>query len=296
MRVTCGCKRVENTPKAVLRHLKGSVPSCKIPYEVADAIIYGQEPRPPKQWMFPGDKFPRTVMSISALAGSCTRQSWLKNMGYAQDVVIDLQKAFAAFMGTAVHDYLAKHTRPGAVAEQRLVAEHPTLEDVLVTGRPDLVVPDEGLIIDWKTALADRSVPFRMYDSWLVQLQLYRWLWDNAQWAADPGMTKLEAPPTIRTVQWQDLQITRITREEVTTLHARTGRGRKSDPVDIWDDLDCIQLLDERGGQLIGNNPPAPPPGWTSGTDIKFPTAPLCSHCEVREACTIKLNARKEQP
>lgn len=90
---------------------------------------------------------PRNLMGYSAteLSG-CPRKVILKE---EVDYWVAPRQAYWAFRGRLAHALLEAANDPErALCEQRFYAE---VEGVLVTGQPDVVYPEQGLLVDYKT-------------------------------------------------------------------------------------------------------------------------------------------------
>jgi len=90
---------------------------------------------------------PRDLMgySVTELIG-CHRRVVLKE---EVDYWIEPSQAYWAFRGQLAHSIVeGYHNGDGELIERRFYAD---LDGMLITGQPDVVYPDEGLVVDYKT-------------------------------------------------------------------------------------------------------------------------------------------------
>lgn len=120
--------------------------------------------------MFPEQE--RAFYSPTMLTG-CPRQEVLKR---ETDFYPEPEKVYKAWRGTLAHTML-EHLRheQGAILEKRFDAVLPLGDGrgVLLRGKPDKVLPEQGLVIDYKTLKEVISVP---KETWTPQLSSYKWL------------------------------------------------------------------------------------------------------------------------
>lgn len=113
--------------------------------------------------------------SITLLCRDCVRQSVIESNF---DFYVSPRKLYPAFRGTMIHRVLEAITTKDSWTEQTH-QKSLTLDDgkvILVSGRPDKIVPSQKLIRDYKTTV---RVPTKdePYGKHAEQLNGYRWLW-----------------------------------------------------------------------------------------------------------------------
>jgi len=127
---------------------------CPYPYSIL-AAMYGGEPR--------------DTITVTKVVG-CLRKAVLMEW---EPVAIPPDDLYYAFRGQMFHAIAAAANMPGAIAEQRLYKE---IDGVRLSGQPDLIVPQQKKIIDFKTT---RRVPREPYSHHVQQVNLYRLLYDG---------------------------------------------------------------------------------------------------------------------
>lgn len=110
----------------------------------------------------------RDYISVTSLLG-CLRNTYL-SMTY--DYFASPDDLYHMFRGSISHLITEKYSHPDAIVEETFTKEHDGIE---VSGTPDVIIPDQELIRDFKTT---KSVPFFKYpySNHTMQLNLYRWL------------------------------------------------------------------------------------------------------------------------
>lgn len=109
---------------------------------------------------------PDNAMSVTRLI-SAPRQFQLKQR---HDYKVDASECMFAFLGNAVHAYLADNAEEQAIVETLFTAD---FNGQVVSGKPDEVHNDT--LTDYKTCSAWSAV-YGIKDDWIKQLSIYRWL------------------------------------------------------------------------------------------------------------------------
>ena len=110
----------------------------------------------------------RDAISVTQLGG-CLRESYLSSK---YDYYADLEQLYFAFRGELAHLVVERYQERGAIAEKRFYREY---NGIKISGKPDVILPEEKLIRDYKTAkeVPRFSYPYRNHSQ---QLNLYAWL------------------------------------------------------------------------------------------------------------------------
>jgi len=98
---------------------------------------------------------------------ACARQTVLRKL---RDWYETPASAYAKFRGSMFHKAL-EGSNHGAVVEQRFTVRLPCRVDI--SGQPDLIYPDQHLLVDFKTT---RFIPKEPYPQHAWQLNAYRYL------------------------------------------------------------------------------------------------------------------------
>jgi hypothetical protein len=131
----------------------------------------------------------RERISPTMLTG-CARKEWLKRQDGAIWVDVspkvkervdvnyyeDVFKAYAKWRGKLAHRALEAEQLPDGAIVERLFSKPLSLPDgtsINITGQPDLILPDSGLLVDYKTVASIVTSPKA---SWVPQLSVYAWL------------------------------------------------------------------------------------------------------------------------
>jgi hypothetical protein len=137
---------------------------CAIPYAVIASVAHSDDQRK------------GVGISVTQLT-QCLRKAWFEAH---QDYAMYPLKRWPANHGTAVHDYLERHSRlpPGEfIAETRLWKT--LASGIEISGQIDGWWPQQGILIDYKTKddVPD-SAAFRdqLRQTYQLQLQIYRWM------------------------------------------------------------------------------------------------------------------------
>lgn len=103
--------------------------------------------------------------------GLCRRRLWYRLNNHT--AVNDVHYNLAAFMGTAIHNAIEEKLRArGLQVEVEVSAE---FEGIPLKGHVDCYMPDEGLVIDWKTITKRKRSAFPS-TSQRFQVMLYGWM------------------------------------------------------------------------------------------------------------------------
>ena len=118
---------------------------------------------------------PKNNISVTMISG-CHRAIFI---GRHSESYVRPSQLYWAFRGQIAHKIMEEtHLHDDAVTEQRFAKEW---EGIEITGKPDLIIPSQKVLKDYKTS---KSVPsylnkegtINAYDGHRVQLNLYRWL------------------------------------------------------------------------------------------------------------------------
>jgi hypothetical protein len=274
----------ETTPEDLLGEALED-PAFIYPYEILKSMLETEE-RPDGVSM-------TTLLNVDR----CLRCSILEKY---EDYVVDLEKLWKPWKGTAYHGIIERHTRKGGIAEVRFWAKLPGGGEV--HGKPDLILPDS--LIDLKTT----DNPPRWDDPWadhVEQVQGYRWLVNNAyQWEGNLGKFSPAAWKCEHLVIWyvdvveargipiKPLEVRRT--KEVATKKGASNPYKKVKEPDIWDDDKVLKFIRPRYDEVIeafseyersGILPPYPK-GFNYLTDWTHrfkPTAELCVERHIEE-------------
>lgn len=110
----------------------------------------------------------RNYISVTSLLG-CTRNTYFT---MHNDIYVSPEDLYFLFRGTISHHIIENNQQDNALVEQTFTRKHQGLK---LTGTPDVILPEQGKIIDYKTT---RSLPRYKwpYSNHTLQLNLYRWL------------------------------------------------------------------------------------------------------------------------
>jgi CRISPR/Cas system-associated exonuclease Cas4 (RecB family) len=87
------------------------------------------------------------------------------------DIFTPPESLYWSFRGKLAHAIVEYAQARDAVVEQRFNRE---IEGMSITGKPDVIYPEHGLLVDYKTtAMVPKLGP---YDHHVLQLNIYRWL------------------------------------------------------------------------------------------------------------------------
>lgn len=122
----------------------------------------------------------RNYPSPTGIAG-CPREQVLKMQ---TRYYVDIDKAWAAFRGTTAHEVLEKASKvePGVIVERavRALVDMGDGRQIWFPGRVDKVVPQERLLVDYKTVTdfvnPDTQKGRNKMAGWRAQLSQYRWI------------------------------------------------------------------------------------------------------------------------
>lgn len=199
---------------------------------------------------------PTDGLSMTNLVGAngskrCNRCIILKKYTPYKERLDDL---WARWRGTMYHTVLENYRQEG-FGEIRFWAELP--HGGMVHGKPDLIIPRLGALVDLKTT---KSVPMydEVWDDHKEQLQFYRWLMNNAVEHDGVGF-KLE---TAKEVNFRTLGIWYADDKGVKPLEVRktedhpTKKGakfafKKVRVPDIWSDEAVVDVLEPRYQELV---------------------------------------------
>jgi hypothetical protein len=227
----------------------------------------------------------RDYISTSMLTGGCMRGNVIERKA---DYVDSLDARYAALRGTWIHSLLEEMARDGAIAEWRFFTK---VGDLEFSCSPDIVVPDQGILSDYKTTENPPSFGYA-YRHHTEQLQVNRWVVNHATRWLNPEGEPDDVPVDPRTLQFRALTVVYLGPKEPKTIltqrteEKRTPNGNiaKLKVNDVWDDRKVEKWLDPRleAVQLALDSYPEWPeglekfPGWEGPPTWACPGAPLC--------------------
>lgn len=248
------------------------------PYEVIAAALREIEDR--------GDG-----ISATALVSPCPRSLILERK---VEYITDLDHLWRAFRGTMVHRVLEFSSRPASIAETRFFTKF--LEDDELSCKPDLVTRDT--IYDYKNVAQVPRYDYP-YASHNQQLQINRYIMNNAAAWEKEGMRNAPLPFDVRTTPFRHLVIAYLDLdgpkqlETLTTIQVPTQPGAKNPSrsrrvSDVWTDDRVLDLIVPKFRMLRAalTDFPKFPKGaeevWGGEADWRCPGYP---HCPLRGKC-----------
>lgn len=92
-------------------------------------------------------------------------------LDHRHDLYVSPEQTYWAFRGQLAHSIVELAQTEGAVVEQTFTRE---VEGIPIIGTPDVIYPDRGLLVDYKTtAMVPKKGP---YPHHILQVNVYRWL------------------------------------------------------------------------------------------------------------------------
>ena len=226
----------------------------------------------------------RDYLSTSAITGGCMRGTVLERK---EDYVDSLDGRYASIRGTLVHRTMELAHRPGSLAEWRFWT------DVFGTEfscSPDLIVPNDGLLVDYKTT--ENPPDWSPYRHHSDQVQLNRWVVNNAsRWEAPEDHEPVDVQPQF--IDFQKLVVVYLGPKKPLQLvvsksidvRNTSGKGtHKAKRPDVWSDKQALAYLEPRLEGLsmaLASYPEWPEgleeyPGFEGPPDWTCPGPPLC--------------------
>lgn len=137
-----------------VEYAKKNLESCT-PEIVRGIVSFAQEDR-------------KDTINVTSLLG-CIRGAFLER---TNDYSAKLESLFWAFRGQLGHILAEKYKLDNTIVEKRY---YRTFESICITGKPDVIYPDLGIIRDFKTC---KVVPKyeKAYQNHPPQLNAYRWI------------------------------------------------------------------------------------------------------------------------
>jgi hypothetical protein len=226
----------------------------------------------------------RDYLSTSMLTGGCMRGNVIERR---EDYVDRLDSRYAALRGTWIHALLETMARDGALAEWRFFT---TYRDVEFSCSPDIIIPDQGILSDYKTTENPPSFGYA-YRHHTEQVQVNRWVVNNAtKWEGPNGEKDIPVDP--RAIQFYGLTVVYLGPKEPKTILAqktaekRTPNGNvvKGKVNDVWTDKAVEKWLMPRLDAVmmaLDSYPEWPEglekmPGWEGPPTWACPGPPLC--------------------
>jgi hypothetical protein len=144
----------------------------KVSFEfcLADAATHKQ----PCQFSYPilkgmvtNERREREGIHVTSLL-NCLRKVALDQK---HQIYVRPEQTYWAFRGQLAHSIVELAQSDGAVVEQQFVKE---IDGIPIVGSPDVIYPDQGLLVDYKTtAQAPKRGPYPQH---VMQVNIYRWL------------------------------------------------------------------------------------------------------------------------
>ena len=231
----------------------------------------------------------RDYFSTSMLTGGCYRGTVIERR---DDYVDSLDQNYASIKGTLIHRTMEFAARPGALCEWRFFTDIDGLE---FSCSPDSIVPDLGLLSDWKTTENPPSFGYA-YRHHKEQVNLNRWVVNHATRWLSPGTTADDPQDPIpvdpRTIVFRQLSVVYIGPKEPKTIliektaERKTPNGQliKAKVPDVWTDAAVRKYIDPRieGFEMALDAYPDWPegleeyPGFEGPAGWQCPGPPLC--------------------
>lgn len=181
--------------------------------------------------------------SVTSLTG-CARQTFLKE---TEAFYQRPDEQYWAYRGTIGHTMVERGAGEDVIAEHRFARELrlPSGRTLRITGRPDEIVPERKLLVEYKTTDRAPKAPSVQH---IAQVNAYRWL------------VAPEHP---------------IERLGIVYL---TMRGAQKASVPIWPDEQVERFLGERAAGLVQARETGE---WPATTEDTW----MCNYCPVAKAC-----------
>lgn len=226
----------------------------------------------------------RDYISTSMLTGGCLRGTIIERR---EDYIDSLDQRYAAIKGTLIHRTMEIAARPGAIAEWRFWMDVDGLE---FSCSPDIIVPDVGLLSDYKTTENPPSFGYA-YRHHKEQVNLNRYVVNHAQrWEGPDGDQDIPVDP--RDIEFRQLSVVYLGPKEPKTIlitksiETKTPNGKtvKRPMPEVWTDHEVRKFLMPRleGVQLALESYPEWPegleefPGFEGPPTWQCPGPPLC--------------------
>ncbi len=251
---------------------------CHFTYELLASMFEQQQDRPVD------------MISTTMLNTSCLRSEFLqRRLPFSENP----EKLWAAFRGTMYHGQLEQMAHGHSIAEARYVVELDGLGTV--TGSPDLVDIQHGVLYDYKTTKENPKFGYP-WGNHVEQNNINRWLVDHAHTVQYQGedydLSLPENRATFIPKEWTSLVVVYmddrgpkpITCTKSVQVPKADGKGTKAKRVpDIWDNDYAEAWIRDRYAyiqQVIAEEgiPPIPDNfvGWEH---------PLCGFCPKKKEC-----------
>jgi len=161
--IKCNKKNDNISFKDCLECAKSLDNPCGITYEIINGIIS----------QIVGNEHTPDMINTTAIEPSgCVRKEFLQR---TNDFYSSLTDLYFMFRGTIAHKIFEEYAHPNAIIEKGYVR---TVAGIKVTGKPDLILPKEGILKDWKTTSSifyiDKNS--QAYENHIEQLNIYRWI------------------------------------------------------------------------------------------------------------------------
>jgi hypothetical protein len=188
----------------------------------------------------------RAGLSVTSLIGPAWQRSLINK--HRAEIVQDVSDSVWALFGTAVHSLLERYSSDSELVEERIQIQ---IDGEVITGQPDILAIDSGILSDWKVCSAWALVLGDKPD-WCAQLNLYAY----GLRQAGKTVTQIQNVCFIR--DWSRNK-------------AKAGDGYPQSMVvtvqhDLWSDADCEAFLRARLSEHANPTPCTPDERWARPT------------------------------
>ena len=189
---------------------------------------------------------PREGLSVTSLIGPAWQRSLINK--HRADIVQDVSDSVWALFGTAVHSLLERYSSESELVEERITIQ---IDGHTITGQPDILAIDSGILSDWKVCSAWALVLGDKPD-WEAQLNLY------AYGLRQAGKTVSQIQNVCFIRDWSRNK-------------AKAGDGYPQSMVvtvehELWSDADCEVFLRARLAEHHNPTPCSPDERWARPT------------------------------
>jgi hypothetical protein len=204
-----------------------------------------------------------------------------------EDYVDSLDGRYASIRGTLVHRTMELAHRPGSLAEWRFWTDVHGME---FSCSPDLIVPNDGLLVDYKTT--ENPPDWSPYRHHSDQVQLNRWVVNNAKrWEAPDDHEPVDVQPQF--IDFKQLVLVylgpkkplQLVVQQSVDVRNTSGKGthKRKQPY-VWSDKQALAYLEPRLEGLamaLASYPEWPEgleeyPGFEGPAGWECPGPPLC--------------------
>jgi len=152
-------------------------------------------------------------------------------------IVMRLSSLLPAMEGTAWHSKMELFAPESAITKTRYTKQY---KDVFITGEPDIYVPDEGWLGDYKLSSVWHWI---LDNNWPEQLNIYRWLMNGGHKCGDL-FNPVDLPVKKMSIfasfkDWSERDLQRATRKYPPARYVTV-------PIDVWPNSQTQGYIDER--------------------------------------------------